>query len=115
MLQIFYEGDINAINEDVTASYGGLVADFFKADYQVLAWGGGALFPRAVANASNLTQIAGPVLPHQLPSIPQLFQQLVAGDDSSRQFNLSFWIPQVSQPATTCTHRHSPEPLHSVA
>lgn len=83
---------VDPATEDVTASWGALVAQRFKADYQVLAWTGAQQAPH---NLSNTSDIAPPLLRLRQPVIPQLFQELVAADDTSRGFNTSLWVPQV--------------------
>ena len=80
-------GQLDSAAEDVTLTYGYLAARRFAADYQVLAWSGATQSP--VVSSSGQAADAHP------PAVPQLFDQLIAGNSSSHMTNLS-WVPQVN-------------------
>lgn len=75
--------------QDATQTWGALVAQHFKADYEILAWSGAFQNPGELPDPSVIGT-------GRLPTIPQLFLQQVAGDNTSR-WNVSSddWLPQV--------------------
>ena len=80
--------------EDAAQSFPALVADFFDADRQILAWSGATQNPFPSSQASQLDSVT-------TPTVPQLFRQLIAGNRSSLLVNASAWAPQVSSMVQT--------------
>lgn len=85
---------LNPDTEDATRTFGALVADYFDADHQILAWSGAAQNPYPSDQAELLESVT-------TPTVPQLFSQLIAGNMSSVIANTSAWVPQV-------LHSHGP-------
>jgi hypothetical protein len=79
--------------QDATLSWGALAANHFTADYQLLAWSG--------AGMSTYSNLAGSdVDPAQYalvePEIPDLFDQVVAGLNTTLVSDFTAWVPQAS-------------------
>lgn len=79
---------LNPDTEDATRTFGALVADYFDADHQILAWSGAAQNPYPSDQAELLESVT-------TPTVPQLFSQLIAGNMSSVIANTSAWVPQI--------------------
>ena len=84
-------------SENSLVAFPTLVADYFDADRQILAWSGAYQNPFP---SSALTALADTTRP---PSIPMLFEQLIGGE-GNLLVNASAWPPQVTLPRPGLLH-----------
>ncbi|KAK9800856.1 hypothetical protein WJX73_000515 [Symbiochloris irregularis] len=74
--------------EDALLAFPTLVADHYDADRQILAWSGATQNPFPSNDSSQLAAVT-------TPTVPMLFEQLIAGNKSSLLVNASAWAPQL--------------------
>ena len=78
---------LDPASEDATLTWGALSAQQLDADFQLLAWTG-------ARQNSQLNDSA-------IPTVPQMFMQLVAGDNDTLRNGSDAWSPQVTHMGST--------------
>ena len=89
---------LDPATEDATRSWGALVAQHLVADYQIIAWTGAKQDPYPLGQKHMLEMIMAQILNESTPTVPQLFNQQIAGNSSSQIEDFTQWIPQVFRP-----------------
>ena len=77
--------------QDASRTWGALTAAEFTADLELLAWSGSGV------NTYSLVEVGFPSAewPALEPKITDLFEQVVAGDNSTLMSDFGTWVPQV--------------------